>query len=89
MNTHCNINYYHYLSVIRSGLSETTFLDLHKVEGLRGIYIASQVHPSLGNHSSITLEHLTSKITFNWGVRWDNLNLTKPLISPKACENVS
>ncbi|KAK7603208.1 hypothetical protein V9T40_003207 [Parthenolecanium corni] len=70
-----------------TGLSETPFLDLHKVEGLRGIYIASQVHPSLGNHSSITLEHLTTKITFSWGARWQKLNLINPLITPKSCEN--
>ena len=59
-----------------SALADAPFADLHKVEGLRGIYIASYILPTLGNTSSIAVEHLASRITFNWGVTWRPLNVT-------------
>lgn len=72
-----------------SDVSDAPFADLHKVEGLRGIYIASYVSSSLGNVSAIAPEHLTSRITFNWGVTWRPLNLTDRTVSESACQPVS
>ncbi|XP_025152986.1 sortilin-related receptor isoform X2 [Harpegnathos saltator] len=50
-------------------VADEAFTDLYKVEGLRGIYIASQVKgaPKSG---SIGPEHLASVITFDHGVTW-------------------
>ncbi|XP_034183961.1 sortilin-related receptor [Osmia lignaria lignaria] len=49
---------------------DEAFTDLYKVEGLRGIYIASQVRgtPKSG---SIGPEHLVSLITFDHGATWN------------------
>ncbi|CAK9806758.1 Sortilin-related receptor [Anthophora plagiata] len=51
-------------------VADEVFTDLYKVEGLRGIYIASQVKgtPKSG---SIGLEHLISLITFDHGATWN------------------
>ncbi|XP_065222382.1 sortilin-related receptor-like [Planococcus citri] len=67
-----------------SGMSETTFIDLHKVEGMRGIYIVSQVVPSVNASNQISPEDLVSRITFDWGVSWRPLNLTKQLTGDKC-----
>ncbi|XP_076622054.1 sortilin-related receptor [Colletes latitarsis] len=51
-------------------VADEAFTDLYKVEGLRGIYIASQVKgtPKSG---SIGPEHLVSLITFDHGATWN------------------
>ncbi|XP_076656222.1 sortilin-related receptor isoform X2 [Halictus rubicundus] len=51
-------------------VADETFTDLYKVEGLRGIYIASQVN---GTPKSGTIgpEHLVSLITFDHGSTWN------------------
>lgn len=51
-------------------VEDETFTDLYKVEGLRGIYIASQV---TGTPKSGTIgpEHLVSLITFDHGSTWN------------------
>ncbi|XP_017882694.1 sortilin-related receptor-like [Ceratina calcarata] len=51
-------------------VADETFTDLYKVEGLRGIYIASQVKgtPKSG---SIGPEHLVSLISFDHGATWN------------------
>ncbi|XP_033333706.1 sortilin-related receptor [Megalopta genalis] len=56
-------------------VADETFTDLYKVEGLRGIYIASQVK---GTPKSGTIgpEHLVSLITFDHGSTW------KPIKTP-------
>ncbi|KAL0117855.1 hypothetical protein PUN28_008920 [Cardiocondyla obscurior] len=53
-------------------VADEAFTDLYKVEGLRGIYIASRVK---GNPkaSSIGPEHLESLITFDHGVTWNSI----------------
>ncbi|XP_012150619.1 sortilin-related receptor isoform X2 [Megachile rotundata] len=49
---------------------DEVFTDLYKVEGLRGIYIASQVKGS-PKSGSIGPEHLVSLITFDHGATWN------------------
>lgn len=59
-----------------SQTSDEAFTDLYKVEGLRGIYIASKVsHSSYGPKpfSSVGPEHLASVITFDHGSSWQSL----------------
>lgn len=53
-------------------MADEAFTDLYKVEGLRGIYIASQVKgtPKAG---TIGPEHLVSVITFDHGATWINI----------------
>lgn len=55
-----------------SDVADETFTDLYKVEGLRGIYIASRVkgNPKSG---SIAPEHLESLITFDHGITWGKI----------------
>lgn len=67
---------------------EVTFVDLHKVEGLRGVYIASQVLTVLGNASLIMPEHMVTRITFNWGLTWRPLNVTHQLLNYSSCKPV-
>ncbi|XP_031838991.2 sortilin-related receptor [Nomia melanderi] len=58
-------------------VADDTFTDLYKVEGLRGIYIVSQVK---GTPKSGTIgpEHLVSLITFDHGSTWN------PISTPTA-----
>ncbi|KAG5337450.1 SORL protein, partial [Acromyrmex charruanus] len=53
-------------------VADETFTDLYKVEGLRGIYIASRVKGT-PKSSSIGPEHLESLITFDHGTTWSSL----------------
>ncbi|XP_046384173.1 sortilin-related receptor-like [Ischnura elegans] len=59
-----------------SGVTDKSFADFHKVEGLRGIYIASRISnisvPGVGP------EDLTTVITFDMGGEW------RPLKAPKV-----
>ncbi|KAK6621398.1 hypothetical protein RUM43_011704 [Polyplax serrata] len=57
------------------GVTDESFADFHKVEGLRGIYIASQVQQT-ANSSVIGPEHLLTLITFDRGGEW------RPLTPP-------
>lgn len=65
-----------------SWLDHTTdepFTDIYKVEGLRGIYIASKVFRPVNDKThfgSITPEHLGSLISFDHGASW------KPIRAP-------
>ena len=59
------------------GVTEESFADFHKVEGLRGIYIASQVQPT-ADSNNITPEHLLTLITFDRGGEW------RPLTPPSV-----
>ena len=52
------------------------FVDLHKVEGLRGVYIASQL-----TAGRIGRRHILSKITFDKGGLW------QPIAAPKKDNN--
>lgn len=62
------------------------FADVHKVKGLQGIYIVSQISPSWAAESiAISPEHITTLITFDWGVDWRLLNVTR---SFSHCEKV-
>ncbi|XP_026332516.1 sortilin-related receptor isoform X2 [Hyposmocoma kahamanoa] len=54
-------------------VTEDPFTDLYRVEGLKGIYIASKVD-SAAAVSNIGPEHLVSLITFNHGVTWAPIN---------------
>lgn len=53
-----------------SQVVEDAFCDLYKVEGLKGIYIASQVVVKPHLLHSISPEHLISVITFDHGGQW-------------------
>lgn len=55
-----------------SDVADESFSELYKVEGLRGIYIASQVQgtPKL---STIGPEHLLSLMTYDHGVTWSRI----------------
>lgn len=54
-------------------VTEDPFTDLYRVEGLRGIYIASKVE-SKTPIPSIGLEHLVSVISFDHGSTWSPIN---------------
>ncbi|XP_039293247.1 sortilin-related receptor-like [Nilaparvata lugens] len=57
-----------------SDVVENSFTDFHKVNGLKGIYIASQVSDKYQmQKGNIGPEHLESVITFNWGGDWRRL----------------
>lgn len=57
-----------------SSVDATTFTDILKVEGAKGVYIASQVQEIVGSNPGP--EHLRSVITWDWGGEW------KPLAAP-------
>ncbi|XP_046665505.1 sortilin-related receptor-like isoform X3 [Homalodisca vitripennis] len=59
---------------INFDLSDKSFADVHKVEGMKGIYIASQVLDTVGINPGV--EHLRSVITFDWGGEW------RPIAAP-------
>lgn len=62
------------------------FADVHKVKGLQGIYIVSQLSSTLtGGSVDVGLEHIVTLITFDWGVDWRLLNVTR---SFSYCEKV-
>lgn len=68
-----------------SQTADEAFTDLYKVEGLRGIYIASKVaNPSLGSkvYSSIGPEQLVSLITFDHGSSWKSIQA--PLVDDEG-----
>ncbi|XP_052741999.1 sortilin-related receptor isoform X1 [Bicyclus anynana] len=54
-------------------VTEDPFTDLYRVEGLKGIYIASKVNHK-SQVSNIEPEHLVSLITFDHGVTWSPIN---------------
>ncbi|XP_049874971.1 sortilin-related receptor isoform X1 [Pectinophora gossypiella] len=54
-------------------VTEDPFTDLYRVEGLKGIYIASRVD-SKAPVANIGPEHLISLITFDHGVTWSPIN---------------
>jgi len=62
------------------------FADIHKVKGLQGIYIVSQISSlmSAGN-VDIGPEHIVTLISFDWGTNWRLLNVTR---SFSRCEKV-
>lgn len=64
-------------------MTEDPFTDLYRVEGLKGIYIASQVDfkATTTTSTSIGPEHLISVITFDHGVNWS------PIKPPTEDEN--
>lgn len=56
-------------------VTEDPFTDLYRVEGLKGIYIASVYRvDTAAAVSNIGPEHLVSLITFNHGVNWAPIN---------------
>lgn len=62
------------------------FADIHKVKGLQGIYIISQISSSMSaGNLDIGPEHIVTLITFDWGVDWRLLNVTR---SFSHCEKV-
>ncbi|CAH2041323.1 unnamed protein product, partial [Iphiclides podalirius] len=61
-------------------VTEDAFTDLYRVEGLKGIYIASKVN-SKSLIANIEPEHLVSLITFDHGVTWS------PIKPPAEDEN--
>ncbi|XP_073946301.1 sortilin-related receptor-like isoform X2 [Choristoneura fumiferana] len=54
-------------------MTEDPFTDLYRVEGLKGIYIASRVD-SKAQVAHVGPEHLISLITFDHGVNWSPIN---------------
>ncbi|XP_047516497.1 sortilin-related receptor-like isoform X1 [Pieris napi] len=61
-------------------VTEDPFTDLYRVEGLKGIYIASKIN-SKSLVESIEPEHLVSLITYDHGVTWS------PISPPVEDEN--
>lgn len=59
-----------------SHISEEAFADIYKVEGLNGIYIASQV-ASKPPSRNLGPQHLVSLITFDHGGSW------RPITAPE------
>jgi hypothetical protein len=55
-----------------SDVVDESFADLTKVQGLRGIYIASQIMLSPGL-SRVGPEHISTLITFDRGGEWKRL----------------
>ncbi|CAL8091762.1 unnamed protein product [Orchesella dallaii] len=51
-----------------------TFVDLHHVEGLRGVYIASQLKPSTVSSGKFNMNEVISLITYDQGAEWQVLN---------------
>ncbi|XP_042893587.1 sortilin-related receptor-like isoform X2 [Penaeus japonicus] len=61
-----------------SEVASKTFADLHPVEGIRGVFIASQLMSNFSKSpTNLHPEHLSSFITFNQGAQW------KPLQPPQ------
>lgn len=53
--------------------SDEPFVDLHHVEGLRGVYIASQLKPSTVANEKFHMNEVISLITFDQGAEWQVL----------------
>uniref|UniRef100_A0A2S2QL46 Sortilin-related receptor n=1 Tax=Sipha flava TaxID=143950 RepID=A0A2S2QL46_9HEMI len=67
-----------------------TFADIHKVKGLQGIYIVSQISSSMsGGSIDIGPEHIITLITFDWGVDWRLLNVTRSFSHCEKTDNCS
>lgn len=54
-------------------VTEDPFTDLYRVEGLKGVYIASRVHTKT-LVGTVGPEHLISLITYDHGVTWSPIN---------------
>lgn len=68
-----------------SDLWAEPFADIHKVKGLQGIYIVSQISSSMQPGSvDVGPEHIVTLISFDWGVDWRLLNVT----AFSTCEKV-
>ncbi|XP_050441242.1 sortilin-related receptor-like isoform X2 [Adelges cooleyi] len=66
------------------------FADVHKVKGLQGIYIVSQILSGTPAGSvDIAPEHLVTLITFDWGFEWRSLNVTRSFTHCEKTENCS
>lgn len=64
------------------------FADIHKVKGLQGIYIVSQISSLIPGSMDLGLEHIVTLITFDWGVDWRLLNVTRSFANSSHCEKV-
>ena len=53
-------------------VSENSFVDVHKVEGLRGVYIANKFY----NSSSINNNKQRTVISFNKGASWNSIEVS-------------
>ncbi|KAF8767497.1 Sortilin-related receptor-like protein [Argiope bruennichi] len=73
-----NILYITYPSTEGSFTGEERIADIHKVQGLRGVYIATQLKQ--GNATNSTSDNLMTVITFDKGGEW---SLLKPPVSDK------
>ncbi|KAK9512535.1 hypothetical protein O3M35_000936 [Rhynocoris fuscipes] len=56
-----------------SDVADGAFADIHKVQGMKGIFLASQV-VSTARSQNLNPGHLTTVITFDWGGEWKPLN---------------
>jgi len=74
-----------------SDVTEETIVDLHAVEGLRGVFIASQVNTSSMVAKKFSMEDVISVITYDQGGQWQVL--TPPELDddgrPIYCQYVS
>ncbi|ODM87301.1 Sortilin-related receptor, partial [Orchesella cincta] len=55
-------------------VASETFVDLHHVEGLRGVYIASQLKPSTVSSGKFNMNEVISLITYDQGGEWQVLS---------------
>ncbi|XP_045625309.2 sortilin-related receptor isoform X2 [Procambarus clarkii] len=61
-----------------SAVVDKAFADLHRIEGVRGVFIASQLAANFNaSHSKLGPEHVLSYVTFDQGAQW------KPLQPPR------
>ena len=75
-----------------SDLATEAFADIHRVQGLRGVFIASQLSANFSKMSQrVGPEHLTSLITFDQGGRWQPISPPEkdPEGNPIDCSMVS
>ena len=61
------------LLVFFSEVTDNPFVDLHRVEGMRGVYIASQLSISTSNNGKFDFDQVVSLITFDQGGEWELL----------------
>lgn len=73
-----------------SDLWAEPFADIHKVKGLQGIYIVSQISASMPTGSvDIGPEHIVTLISFDWGFDWRLLNVTRSFSHCEKSDNCS
>lgn len=56
-----------------SSIADEAFVDLHPVDGLRGVYIASQLKQSASLSTKFGIDEVISVVTYDQGGQWETL----------------